>query len=355
VVSGTPVAAATPVPVGAGARRGSRRRRAVVLVPNAAAPYSRGLRVARSLDAAGFEVEIAAVAAPGLPDEELDGRIAIRRYRPRGPWAGWDAEAGGRPAWVRRLGPLGRVFDRGFKLLAWPAAIRGWWAGLRAELAPGDIYHVCGILGIGVALELAREARRHGYDGRVVYDVIDVILESNNYATVPRPFVARYQRREHAWMRRADAVVTVNDAIADHLAATWPVRKRPTVLLNCQPRWTPPELRPDLIRAAADIPPERRIVLFLGRVGRERGLEEAAEAVLRVDDTALVLLGFGPWAERLRARAGEPRWAGRLHVLPPVHPDLVLSGPRRPTRRSWRCRPTRSTSASARPTSSGRA
>jgi glycosyltransferase involved in cell wall biosynthesis len=299
------------------------RGRAVVLVPNAAAPYSRGLRVARSLDAAGFDVEIAAVAAAGLPEREEDGRILIRRYRPRGPWAGWDAEAGGRPAWVRRLGPLGRAVDRAVKLVAWPAGIRGWWAALRHELPPADLYHVCGILGIGVAVGLARDARARGRAGRVVYDVIDVILESNNYAAVPRPVVAWYQRREHGWVRRADAVVTVNDAIADHLAATWPLATRPTVLLNCQPGWTPPEPRPDRIREAAGIPPDRRIVLFLGRVGRERGLDEAAEAVRRVDDAALVLLGFGPWADRLRARAAEHAWAGRLFVLPPVHPDYV--------------------------------
>ena len=51
------------------------RRRAVVLVANAAAPYSRGLRGARSLAAAGYEVEIAALAEPAdpsLPREERD-------------------------------------------------------------------------------------------------------------------------------------------------------------------------------------------------------------------------------------------------------------------------------------------
>jgi glycosyltransferase involved in cell wall biosynthesis len=64
-------------------------------------------------------------------------------------------------------------------------------------------------------------------------------------------------------------------------------------------------------------------VLFLGRLGRERGLEEAAEAVLRLDDAALVMLGFGPWAERLRERDADPRYAGHHYTLPAVHPDEV--------------------------------
>jgi glycosyltransferase involved in cell wall biosynthesis len=117
--------------------------------------------------------------------------------------------------------------------------------------------------------------------------------------------------------------VTVNEPIARHLAATWPIATPPTVLLNCQPRWTPPVPRPDLIRAATGIPPERRVVLFLGRLGRERGLEEAAEAVLRLDDAALVMLGFGPWADELRRRDADPRFAGRHFTLPAVHPDDV--------------------------------
>ena len=43
------------------------RRRAVLLVANSAAPYSRGLRVARSLVEAGWDVEIAAVAGDQPP------------------------------------------------------------------------------------------------------------------------------------------------------------------------------------------------------------------------------------------------------------------------------------------------
>ncbi len=301
--------------------------RAVVLVANPAAPYSRGLRVARSLAAAGYEVEIAAVAdgdGDGLPLEERDGEgegaVITRRYRPSGAWARW---AIGRSGLRGRLGPFGRSVDLVVKALVWPVHVRGWWATLRRELPPADLYHACGILTIGVAFDLAREARRSGRRGIVVYDVIDVILESNNVADVPPPLLAWYRRQERGWVRRADAVVTVNDAIADHLERTWPVRERPTVLLNCQPRWSPPEPRPDLIRAATGIPPERRIVLFLGRLGRERGLEEAAGAVLALDDAALVLLGFGAWADRLRERDRDPRYAGRHVTLPPVHPDEV--------------------------------
>ena len=71
--------------------------------------------------------------------------------------------------------------------------------------------------------------------------MIDVILESNNVAGVPRPALALWMRRERGWVRRSDAIVTVNDALADHLVHRWRLASAPTVLLNCQPRWDPPE------------------------------------------------------------------------------------------------------------------
>jgi glycosyltransferase involved in cell wall biosynthesis len=299
------------------------RRRAVLLVANAAAPYSRGLRVARSLASAGWDVEIAALAADGAPLEERDADILVRRYVPSGRWVGRAERPSGTTSARRSRRVPALLLDRFRKAAFWPLPVRGWWATLRREVPPADLYHAFGILTIAVANDLAADARKRGRAGRVVYDVIDVILDSNNYSQVPAPILATYRFREQRWVCRADAIVTVNDPIADHIERIWSLSTRPTVLLNCQPRWIPPDPRPDLIRAAAGIPPERRIVLFLGRLGRERGLEEAAEAVLAVRDTALVMLGFGPWAEQLRARDREPRFAGRHYTLPAVHPDDV--------------------------------
>ncbi len=300
----------------------TRRPRAVLLVANPAAPYSRGLRVARSLVDAGFDVEIAAVDDGRHPIQEWDGDIPIRRYRPRGVWARWATDAP-RPSPIGRVGRVRRAVDAMVRLAAWPVHVRGWWASLRADLPPADLYHAFGILAIPVALDLASDTRRAGRECRVIYDVIDVILESNNVARIPGPVLAVWRFMERRWVSRADAVVTVNDPIADHLARRWNLPRRPTVLLNCQPRWEPPDPRPDLIRAAAGIPAARRIVLFLGRLGRERGLDSMAEAVLTLDDAALVLLGFGAWEERQRSRDRDPRFAGRHFTLPPVHPDLV--------------------------------
>jgi glycosyltransferase involved in cell wall biosynthesis len=218
--------------------------------------------------------------------------------------------------------------DKALKVVLWPIHVRAWWRTLRRELPPADLYHAFGILALPVALDLARKAKASGRRGIVVYDVIDAILDSNNYQHVPRPILARYRRMEAGWVRRADAVVTVNEALADHCHGRWPFRERPTVLLNCQPRWTPPSRRPDHIHEATGLPPERRLVLFLGKLGRQRGLEVAAEAVTRLRDAALVMIGAtvnDQWAAALAAKSEEQRFRGRHVVLPAVHPDEVRS------------------------------
>lgn len=304
----------------------SEPRRAVLLVANTAAPYSRALRVARSLATAGWQVEIAAVAGDGLPATERDGDVVTRRYLPSGPLRRWIGQPPPPKPPTAILRAVARQLDRSLKVLLWPLHVRAWWRTLRRELPPADLYHAFGILTVSIALDLGAAARRAGRQGLVIYDVIDAILDSNNYQNVPPAVLARYRRKEADWVRRADAVVTVNDALADHCRRLWPFRDRPTVLLNAQPRWTPPAERPDLIRAAASLPAERRIVLFLGKLGRQRGLEMAAEAVLRLDDAALVMLGAtvnDQWSSALAARSSEPRFEGRHVVLPPVHPDDV--------------------------------
>ena len=300
----------------------SAKPRAVLLVANAAAPYSRGLRVARTLAADGWDVEIAAVAAADQPPVTVEGPVTVRRYAPSGRWRRFATDRP-RPTGRGLRGRIDRLADIAVRAFGWPVHVRAWWRTLEKDLPPADLYHAFGILAIPVALDLAERDRRTGRSPRVVYDVIDVILESNNVDRMPRPLIAWNQRRERRWAHRADAIVTVNDPIAAHLERRWGLSQRPVILLNCQPRWTPPDPQPDRIREATGLPADRRVVLFLGRLGKERGLDEAAEAVLRIPDTALALMGFGPWADRLRERDADPRFVGHHVTLPPVHPDLV--------------------------------
>jgi len=322
-------------------------RRAVVLVGNPAAPYSRGLRIARSLAGEGYEVEIAAIAADGVPDLELDGAITIRRYPSIGPFAGFAASHGAAPAMAspaatssgttrsggsRRLlrvpGRLRRVVRRAgvlFRWVIWPHTVRGWWASLARDLAPADLYHACGSLTIAPALAASKRARASGREGIVIYDAIDNVFEGNNVLAMPSLLRRVHAARERRWARSADALTTVNDALATRLGARWGLAP-PVSIPNYPEPWTQPSSDPpDRIRATLGLQPTMRIVLFQGRLSPNLGLDEAAEAVLRVDKACLVLLGFGRWAARCSARDGDPRFVGRHFTLPAVHPDELAS------------------------------
>lgn len=329
------------------------RRRAVVLVGGPAAPYSRAIRIARALAAEGYAVEIAAVAAAGLPEREAlggprpgtagdpapagVGAIEIRRYRPSGAWS-WlgasegltSAPAGGSiPAPGRRRGHalkrvvrlLGTPIVALRRWLFWPHAVRGWWATLANDLAPADLYHACGSLTISPALA-ARD--RQELRSVVVYDAIDDVAESNEALGMPGFIRRRNARTEAAWARAADAVVTVNDPLAARLGERWRLETPPLVVANLpEPPAGAPGSR-DRIRAATGLPASTRIVLFHGRLGPGLGLDDAAEAVLLIPDAALVILGFGRGMAAAQARDRDPRFAGRHVTLPAVHPDEVI-------------------------------
>ena len=309
------------------------RKRAVILVGNPANPYSRAIRLGRTLTAEGYDVEIAATVEEGAPLEQRDGELTIRRYKPSGIFASMAATYRWAPPPSKPTKPpplatrvLRTLRARFIAWFLWPHTVRGWWKTLSIELAPADLYHSCGTLPIAAALAARERDRRAGRGSVVVLDVIDITMESNNVLGIP-PLIRRMlDRRERGWARRADAHTAVNDAFADKAVARWRLAERPTVVPNYPEPWTPPATAtPDLVRAATGLPPSTRICLFWGRLGPYVGTDEAAEAVLLVPDTAFVLLGFGRGWERSVARDRDQRFAGRHFTLPAVHPDELAS------------------------------
>ena len=310
-----------------------RRPRAVVLVGGPANPYSRATRLSRTLADLGYEVEIAATADDGAPAEEWDGPIRIRRYGWSGPFGllrstyrGPEAAVAPRTAAAGFSRRLVRTIRRSaLAWLFWPHTVRGWWHTLERELPPADLYHACGTLGLPAALAARERDRGAGRASRVIHDVIDIVLESNNVLDLP-PLLGRWLgRRERGWARSADAHVAVNDPFADRAVSRWGLQRRPTVVPNYPEPWdAPPDAPPDHIRQELGLPGTTRICLFWGRLGPNLGLEDAAEAVLLVPDAVLVLIGFGRGWEASVARDRDPRYQGRHFTLPARHPDELL-------------------------------
>ena len=213
----------------------------------------------------------------------------------------------------------------------WPHAVRGWWATLEHELEPADLYHACGSLTIAAALRIRAHARigPAGRRAAVIYDAIDDVFESNNVLDMPRPLRAWHSRRETGWAHASDAIITVNEALAERLAGRWHLASPPAVVPNYPEipdhAGAPVAAGSGLLRAELELAPEARVILFQGRLGPRLGLEAAAEAVLLVPSAVLVLLGFGRWFELERARDREPRFLGRHFTVAARHPDELLA------------------------------
>jgi len=166
---------------------------------------------------------------------------------------------------------------------------------------------------------LAAAARRHGaalvYDARELYAALD--------SAHGRPVVsAVWQAVEDRYAPRADAVLTVGDAIADRLAERVGI-DRPLVLYNA-PQAAPGAPDPAALRRALSLPDDgRMVVLYQGLFRQGRGLPSLAEATSRVEGVRTVLIGEGALEASL-AETGKAL-GDRLVVHPFVPPDRLAA------------------------------
>ena len=216
---------------------------------------------------------------------------------------------------------------RGAEILAYRRRI-GAWAAAVVKASAADVYSAKAL----VALPVAREAA-HRASGRFVYDVADLHVESGRLAGMPGPLKSYLTRRERRWMSEAAALTTVTEPLADEIVRRFGV-DRPTVVMNCRPRWRPDEpdpptsdrLRSAIAAAAPEASPDAPILLYQGAFREDQGLEELLRALsaspLRDVPLTTVFLGFGRLEGRLRAAAAAT--PGRVVVLPPVPSDQLL-------------------------------
>ncbi len=337
--------------------------RVVMFVMNDVTRDSRVLREAGTLTATGHQVTIMGIL-PGRGDvpatQVRDGFEIVRVAAPSTWRLGW--------AWIhypwrlrgRAVGALKRAFGQGpsgwvrgvlivavtivsvpwavvrFALhvvgvrppakgnvewwLSWQFTRLGWGRAAGRAAPVADVYHGHDMTGLAGAVAAAD---RHG--GLVIYDSHELFLESGTYAERPQWIRLLIGRQERRLAARAEAIVTVNPAIGAEIKRRMPVR-RLVIVHNCPPRWTPPPVPRDLLRAAASIPPGVPLLLYHGVFANHRGLEQLALASLEpgLERAHVVYLGYGAARPVLDALIADPRFGGRLHVVDAVDPSVLL-------------------------------
>jgi glycosyltransferase involved in cell wall biosynthesis len=163
---------------------------------------------------------------------------------------------------------------------------------------------------------------------RFVYDAHELERHTNYWSLNrwTRYWIARY---ETVLARRATAVITVCDSIADWLAAEYGIR-RPLVVLNA-PTGAPPASSGvevgQCIRGKLGLADSTPLVAYVGSVTIDRGLDLCVRALAYLSDVHFAAVGARynvTEAEMIRA-AIESGVLNRLHFVDPVPSNQVMA------------------------------
>ena len=277
---------------------------------------SRVRREAATLALAGYEIRLVCLeGAASASDLPIGVEVLERRPSATGVLPGIANPYLGRPA-NRASGFVSR--------LRWPVDyarnLRAWGALAVEAAGPVDAWHVHDLPGL---IAIAPRVRRHV---PIVYDSHEIFVDAGTARLLPGPARTLLRAYEKRLVRRVACLVTVNQSLARVLGQRYRPR-RTVVVHNCPNRWTAPTAEPRLLRMAAHIPAEAPVVLYHGKVGRERGIEELLAALLEpgLECAHLVVLGPGEGHHVYERLMADDRFGGRAHLLDAVPPGELLS------------------------------
>jgi len=138
---------------------------------------------------------------------------------------------------------------------------------------------------------------------RLVYDAHE-FEQGRDFSTafrIPRLMQKLWALPEKLFISTADAVITVNDSIAQALVTSYQITT-PVVIQNC-PEKSSLAGRTTILYERYSIPPDVPIVIYQGGLSKGRGLKELVRSADLVKNTAFVIVGDGAMAEDLRHTA----------------------------------------------------
>ena len=192
-----------------------------------------------------------------------------------------------------------------------------WQAVVKVRSYHADFYHANDLdtLAAGVILSCLRQAP-------LLYDAHELFVEQ--FSGASRQFRAILFGLEHWLIRFARTVVTVNQSLAETLAA-WHAVPMPAVVMNCP--FAPASGDTAAIRMTSPqgISNGRVArVIYQGIFWRDRGLEELIRSAAWYESAELYLRGYGELETTLRALVKAEGLEGRVHFLPPVEPGQLV-------------------------------
>lgn len=179
-----------------------------------------------------------------------------------------------------------------------------------------DVLHAHDLATLPAGARLAADKRV-----RLVYDAHE--LEWDRNADYARPVVAWRRFLERRYATRADAVITVSPSIARFLVDRYAIDE-PTLVLNA-PSAAVTCRQSATVRDACPWPSGAPLGVYVGARMPNRGLEQAIDALARLDGVALACVGSGApeYDAALKTRAEENSLGERFFLVDPVDSDAV--------------------------------
>jgi glycosyltransferase involved in cell wall biosynthesis len=193
--------------------------------------------------------------------------------------------------------------------------VQAWRLAVRID---ADIYHAHDLNTLLPAYLALRKS-----SAKLVYDSHELFIEIQTWNKIEKLF---FKKLEQLFLKRTDLVITVNGSIADELQKRYKI-DLPDVIINCPP---PVTIRnngdsPMILREAAAIPDDGKLILYQGGFSLHRGLEELIEAfTLLSEDYYLVFMGYGKITDKLKALANKKGLRQRVKFLPAVPLEDLL-------------------------------
>lgn len=156
---------------------------------------------------------------------------------------------------------------------------------------------------------------------RFIYDSHEFWLDQNPYIKpgIVKKFLVK--TTEKLLIRKASAVITVSESIADELAEMYKI-SRPIVVRNC--KFNPIDSQSDL-KAKLHLGDSNYLAVYTGLITGGRGLEDFVEVLPQFPTLNLVAVGPStePYKSQLIERSIELKVANRLFLVDPVLPNEV--------------------------------
>jgi glycosyltransferase involved in cell wall biosynthesis len=277
--------------------------RLLILNPTDLGRDPRGRRTASAALQRGWEVVGLCRQAPGETPLDLPGVNVIRIRSESVGGALRRAGLGG----MKHTGPVEREL-RGVYRLARLARTTAMFVRAARHAGRFDAIHANDFGTLPAGYLLAR--RNHA---RLVYDAHEVYADSEPDYPVSYGSVAAVLERMLA--RRADAVITVSEPIAEELQRRLSLRERPLAVLNCPDRL---DVEPDLHTNG----PLR--VIYQGAMGVSRPLDDVLRAAETATDATLTIRVTNADIDALRAEVSRRGLDGRVRIADPVLPTELV-------------------------------